>query len=176
MGGSPISSFTEGTAEADVCEAMYEDIARSALVNSRWGFATAQAALSRLTDAPTARFDAAYQLPSAALTVSALTVNDAAVTFDTYGDKVYCNVSEAQTVVADYIYRADEADWPPYFTVAVEYSVASMLATSIARDPTLSRLLDQKAQIHMMQARRLDSQRQTTQKLNTSRFIAERRS
>lgn len=176
MGGSPISSFTEGTAEADVCEAMYEDIARSALVNSRWGFATSQDSLLRLECAPTARFDAAYQLPFNALTISAVTVNDTPIVFDTYGDKVYCNVSESQTVVADYIYRADEADWPAYFTIAVEYAVASMLATSVARDSGLSQLMDQKAQMHMMQARRLDSQRQTTQKLNTSRFIAERRS
>lgn len=176
MGGSPISSFTEGTAEADVCEAMYEDIARSALVNSRWGFATAQDSLLRLDCTPTARFDAAYKLPFNALTISALTVNDAAIVFDTYGDEVYCNVSASQTVVADYILRADEADWPAYFTIAVEYAVSAMLATSVARDSSLSQLMEQKAQFHMAQARRLDSQRQTTQKLNTSRFIAERRS
>ena len=176
MGGSPITSFTDGTVEADVCDAMYEDIARAALTNSRWGFATNQSVLNRLAVAPTGRFEAAYQLPSATLTVSALTVNDSPVVFDTYGDKIYCDVSETETVIADYIFRADEVDWAPYFTIAVEYAVASVLATSVARDASLSQLMDQKAQIHMMQARRLDSQRQTSQKLNTSRFIAQRRS
>lgn len=176
MGGSPITSFTDGTVEADVCDAMYEDIARAALTNSRWGFATNQSVLNRLAAAPTGRFDAAYQLPSGTLNVSALTVNDSPITFDTYGDKVYCDVSETEVVVADYTFRADEIDWAPYFTIAVEYVVASVLATSVARDATLSQLMDQKAQVHMMQARRLDSQRQTSQKLNTSRFIAQRRS
>ena len=31
----PISSFDEGTAEADVVDAMYEDIARAALTSPR---------------------------------------------------------------------------------------------------------------------------------------------
>lgn len=176
MGGSPITSFTDGTVESDVCDAMYEDIARAALTNCRWGFATNQSVLNRLAAAPTGRFDAAYQLPSGTLTVSALTVNDSPIIFDTYGDKLYCDVSGTETVVADYIFRADEADWAPYFTIAVEYSVASVLATSVARDASLSQLMDQKFQVLIMQARRLDSQRQTSQKLNTSRFIAQRRS
>ena len=40
MGGSPIQSFDEGTVEADVVDAVYEDVARASLTNSRWRFAT----------------------------------------------------------------------------------------------------------------------------------------
>jgi len=54
--------------------------------------------------------------------------------------------------------------------------VAGAFAVSIARDASLSQMMDQKAQFYMAQARRLDSQQQTTRKLNTSRFIAQRRS
>ena len=176
MGGSPISSFTEETVEANVCEAMYEDIARAALTSSRWGFATNQSLLARLESEPTARFSAAYQLPSGTLSVSAVTVNNLNITFDTYGNKIFCDTSETEEVVADYLFRADESMWPAYFTIAVEYSMAAVLATSAARDATLSQLMEQKAASQMMLARRLDSQRQTTQRLSTSRFIAQRRS
>jgi hypothetical protein len=176
MGGSPITSFTDGTAEADVCDAMYEDIARAALTNSRWRFATNQAVLNRLATAPTSRWDSAYQLPSGTLTVNAVTVNDYPIGFDTYGDNVYCNATATETVVADYIFRATEAQWPSYFTVAVEYSMAAVLAVSVARDASLAQMLEQKASLTMMQARNRDSQRQTTKRLDTSRFIAQRRS
>lgn len=176
MGGAPITSFTDGTAEADVCDAMYEDIARSSLTNTRWRFATSQAELNRLVAAPTSRWDAAYQLPSGTLTVTAVTVNDYPISFDTYGDKIYCNAVEADSVVADYIFRATEANWPSYFTVAVEYAMAAVLAVSVARDASLAQMLEQKASMAMMQARNRDSQRQTTKKLDTSRFIAQRRS
>lgn len=176
MGGSAISSFNDGTVEADVCDAMYEDVARAALTNTRWRFATNQAVLSRIVSPPTGRFDAAYQLPATMLMLNAITVNDLPIEYDIYGDKAYCNAVSTDTVIGDYIFRADEANWPPYFTIAVEFTMAGVLAVSVARDPQLASLMEQKANMFMMQARRLDSQQQTTRKLNTSRFIAQRRS
>lgn len=176
IGGTLISSFSDGTVEADVANAMYEDIARTALTNTRWRFATNQAILNRLSSAPVGRFDAAYQLPADCLMLSAVTVNDYAISYDTYSDKVYCDATENDDVVADYIFRALEGDWPPYFITAVEYQVASMMAVAVARDASLSQMFEQKAQLEMYKARRLDSQQQTTRKLNTSGFIAQRRS
>lgn len=176
MGGSPISSFDEGTAEADVVDAMYEDIARAALTSTRWRFATNQQILNRLAAAPTSRYDAAYQMPSDLLMLSAVTVNDDPIIYDTYGDKIYCDTSTNEVVVADYIYRATEATWPSYFTLAVEFQVAAMLSISIARDASLGSMMDQQAERQMIKARRLDSQQQTTRKLMTSRFVAQRRS
>jgi hypothetical protein len=176
IGEEGISSFADGTAQSDVADAMYEDIARTALTNSRWRFASQQAQLNRLASAPTGRFNAAYQLPADLLMLSAVTVGDHPIKYDTYGDKVFCDADEQDVLIADYIYRADEADWPPFFTVAVEYAMAAVFAVSVARDSSLSQMMEQKAQFHMIQARRLDSQQQTNRKLNTSRFIAQRRS
>ena len=176
MGGSPISSFDEGTAEAEVVDAMYEDIARAALTSTRWRFATNQQVLNRLAAAPTSRYDAAYQMPSDLLMLSTVTVNDDPIIYDTYGDKVYCDMSTNEVVIADYIYRASESSWPSYFTLAVEFQVAAMLSISIARDPSLAQMMDQQGERQMIKARRLDSQQQTTRKLMTSRFVAQRRS
>ena len=176
IGANPISSFAEGTVEADIAEAMYEDIARSALTNTRWRFATNQFQLNRLVNAPTGSFDAAYQLPSDCLMVNAVTVDEMPLIYTIYGDMIYCDASENDVVVADYIFRAEEVNWPSYFTVAVEYSMAAVMALSVARDGQLAQLMEQKAAMLMSQARRLDSQQQTTRKLNTSKFIAQRRS
>lgn len=174
MGGSPIASFAEGTAESDVVDAMYEDMAREALTCTRWRFATNQLVMSRLQDAPAARYSSSYQMPSDLLMLSAVTLNDHPIEFDTYGDKVFCDSSASDSIVADYIFRAAESQWPPFFTLAVELQVASMLAVSVARDASLAQMLEQKADRQMTKARRLDSQQQTTRKLNTSRFIAQR--
>ena len=176
IGEEGISSFEDGSAQSDVANAMYEDVARTALTNSRWRFATKQAVLNRVVSAPTGRFDAAYQMPGDLLMLSAVTVGDHPIKYDTYGDKVFCDASENDELVADYIYRADEADWPSFFVIAVEYAMAAVFAVSIARDASLAGLMEQKAQLYMIQARRLDSQQQTNRKLNTSRFIAQRRS
>ena len=62
------------------------------------------------------------------------------------------------------------------FTIAVEYALAMVFATSIARDASLAALMEKQATNAMAKARSLDSQQQTTRKLVTSRFITNRRS
>ena len=62
-----------------------------------------------------------------------------------------------------------------YFTIAVEYELASVFAVSLARDQSLAQLMTQQAATSMMRARNLDAQQQTTRKLSTSRFITNRR-
>ena len=174
IGGDPIQSFTDGTTESDVADAMYEDIVRAALTSSRWRFATKQFQLNRLADEPIGRWEASYQIPSDSLMINAITVEDTPIEYDTYEDKVYNNATSNQVVVADYIYRASESTWAPYFTLGVEFSLASVFAISLARDAALASAMDQQANVQLIKARRLDSQTQTTRKLNTKRFIAER--
>jgi len=176
IGADPITSFDQGTTESTVAVNMYEDVARAALVNSRWRFATNQAQLNLLSDAPTGRYDRAYQLPSDLLMLHAVTVQDLQIEYQMYGDKVFADTDTSDELVADYTFRANETTWPSYFTIAVEYSLAIVFATSIARDSTLASLMSAQAQQAMAKARTLDSQQQTARKLVTSRFISERRS
>jgi len=175
IGAEPITSFADGTNEALVASNMYEDIARSALVNTRWRFSTNQAVLNRLTAPPTGRYDAAYQLPNGWLMTHVVTVNDTPIEYQTYGDKLFCDQTSTSELVIDYTYRALEIDWPSYFTVAVEYELASVFAGSLARDQQLVQLMQQQAVRSMIKARNLDAQQQTTRKLSTTRFIANRR-
>ena len=58
-----------------------KDIVRTNLTSTRWRFASNQAVLNRLSDAPTGRFNAAYQLPEN-LFVHAVTVNDFAIEYN----------------------------------------------------------------------------------------------
>lgn len=175
IGAEPITSFDDGNNEALIASNMYEDVARSSLVNTRWRFSTNQVVLNRLTAAPTGRFDAAYQLPSGWLMTHVVTVNDTPIEYQTYGDKLFCNEAANSELVLDYTYRADEQYWPSYFTVAVEYELASVFAVGLARDQSLAQLMTQQAAASMMKARNLDAQQQTTRKLTTNRFITNRR-
>jgi hypothetical protein len=175
IGADPITSFDDGNNEALIASNMYEDIARASLVNTRWRFATNQVVLNRLSDAPTGRYDAAYQLPSGWLMTHAVTVNDNPIEYQTYGDKLYNNAASTDELVLDYTYRAEEQYWPSYFTVAVEYELAIVFAVGLARDQQLAQLMSQQAIQAMTKARNLDGQQQTTRKLITNRFISNRR-
>ena len=175
VGAEPITSFDDGNNEALIASNMYEDVARASLLNTRWRFSTNQAVLNRLSDAPTGRFDAAYQLPSGWLMTHVVTVNDTPIEYQTYGDKLFCNETATSELVLDFTYRADEQGWPSYFTIAVEYELASVFAVSLARDQSLAQAMSQQAATSMMRARNLDAQQQTTRKLSTSQFITNRR-
>lgn len=175
IGAEPITSFEDDTSEALIAGNMYEDIARTNLTSTRWRFATNQSVLNRLTDAPTGRFNSAYQLPDH-LFVHAITVNDFAIEYNIYGDKAFCDASESDTLIADFTFRANEVGWPSYFSVCVEYAMAVVFATALIRDASLSSLMQSQYVQLLAKARSTDSQQQTTRKVTTSRFITNRRS
>ena len=174
IGANPITSFQDATTEANVAVNVYEDVARAALVNSRFRFATNQEKLPLLSSVPTGRFDIAHQLPTDLLMLHAVTVNDNPIEYSVYGDKVFSDSATTDELIADYTFRANEKTWPSYFTLAVEYSLAIIFATSIARDSSLATLMQTQAERMMAKARNLDSQQQTTRKLTSSRFITSR--
>ena len=174
VGAQPITSFEDDTSEALIAGNMYEDIARSNLVGTRWRFATDQAVLNRLTDIPTGRFNSAYQLPADYLMVHAVTVNDNLIEYKIYGNKIFCDASANDELVVDFTYRAQENDWPSYFCVVVEYAMAVVFATSLARDQSMSQLMETQFQKLSAKARSLDGQQQSTNKLVTSRLLTTR--
>ena len=174
IGANPISSFSETSTEAQIANNMYDDVAQASLCQTRWRFATNQAVLNQLSNVPTGRFDVAHQLPTDTLMVHAITVSDNLIQYSIYGDKVFSNSSTSDQLVADFTFRAQETEWPSYFTLAVEYQLAAIFATSIARDDGLANAMEQKAERLMAKARTLDSQQQTTRKLVTNRFKTER--
>ena len=175
IGAEPITSFELSTTEALVASNMYEDVVRSSLCVARWRFASEQATLNQLTDLPTGRFDIAHQLPSDLLMLHAVTVNDNKIGYTIYGDKVFSDSSTADVLVADYTFRAPETSFPSYFALAVQYALASVFATAIARDDKLMEMMETKADRLMAKARNLDSQQQTTRSLSTTRFNLNRR-
>lgn len=174
IGANPISSFSDVSTEALIANNMYEDVAQASLCQTRWRFATNQAVLNQLTNEPTGRFSVAHQLPVDSIMVHAITVSDLLIIYSIYGDKVFSDASTTDELVVDYSFRADETTWPSYFTLAVEYQLAAIFASSIARDDTLTQVMEAKAERLMAKARNLDSQQQTTRKLVTNRFKNER--
>lgn len=175
IGAEPITSFDDGTTEARVAANIYEDVVQSSLCNARWRFATNQEELNRLTDAPTARFDLAYQQPNDTIIIHAITVNDNPIEYQIYGDMIYADTTTTDTVVADYTFRQTEEFFPSYFVMAVAYGLAQVFATSIARDGSLTQTMATLADAAMRKARSVDSQQQTSRKLITGRFVQNRR-
>lgn len=174
IGAEPLTSFEDGTTESKVAANLYETTVRDLLSRYRWRFATAQAQLSRLVDVPLSGWDAAYQLPATCLQVITIRVNGLPVDFDRYEDNLFCNATEADTVILDGVFRVDEQFWPPYFVMLAELTMASHFALSIAAKAELSDYLDKKALRQAAIARNLDSQGRTTPAIDAGSIIRAR--
>lgn len=175
IGANPISSLTDGNAEAKICAAIYEITVRDAISTYRWRFASGQEQLNRLKDEPIAgRWDGAYQKPPELLTLSAVRVGGRAIRYEIMGDNIYCETDSDTEVFAEGSYRVDESKWPPYFTKLIELRLASQLAQSLAERTDLANSMDAQAMRQASIARTADSQSRTARHLNISRFTARR--
>ena len=179
IGANTITSFSDDSTEANVCNTVYEDIVKSSLTRHRWRFATEQQQLSLLTATPTGRYAYAYQLPTnpELLQLITLTVNDFVIPYERYGDKVYLdNYGSTSSVICDYVYRADESEFPPHFILALQYQLASLFAGSIARDSGMIKQFAEMAERQYLVAKNIDSAEKTNKALDHSRFINLRKS
>ena len=177
IGAQPISSFDDGSTEALVASNIYENITQSILCRHRWRFATEQQQLSLLADAPTGRWEYAYQLPTSPdlLQLNTITVADVPIEYSRYGDKVFVNGYDSQSaLIADYIFRQDESEFPAYFKLGLEYTLASIFAGSVARDAAMIKQFSDLAERQILIGKNTDSQEVTNKKLSTKRFITNR--
>ena len=170
VSANTITSFNDNNTESKVANQLYESTLKNLLTRCRWRFATKQQQLSRDTTAPTARYDAKYPLPADALVINTVTISDNVITYDRYENEIYCDATSTDIVVADYTFRPNEADFPPYFTSALVFELASLFAGAIARNDSLSQLYQSRAVVAMAQAKSQDSQAQTTRRVEVDRF------
>ena len=163
--------------EQVVASAIYEDVVEAALSSHRWRFSLGQAQLSRRVAVPEARWSSAYDLPTdpAILQLTAITVSDILLSYDRYENMVYCDAVADDVVVADYVYRAPEAQWPAHFRIAVISELAAMFATSIARDEEMANGFAVMAEGKYARAKSIDAQQQPARRAPVSRFVSSRR-
>ena len=148
VGANTITSFTENTTESKVSSQLYESTLEALLTRTRWRFASKQVTLSKLTTDPTARYDAAYSLPADALIIHTVTVADDVIKYDRYGER----------------------DFPPYFKQTLVFELASLYAGAIARNDQLSDLYHKRSIAQLAIAKAIDSQAQTTRRMEVDRF------
>jgi hypothetical protein len=178
IGGQQFASFADDSNEAKVANGTYEMVVEAALTRTRWRFSSGQQQLSRLAAAPVARWDAAYQMPTSPriLLLHAVTILDRPIKYDRYEDKIYCNATADDTVVADYTYYVKEQYWPPHFVKAVTLDLASIFAGSLAQKGDIATYYANQAELAYRHARWAESSSQTAKNVRTSSLVDVRRS
>ena len=148
-----ISSFSEDSNEAEICNTMYAPHIKSLLSMYPWTFATKKRQLSRDTTAPINEYQYSHIIPAEALLVWAVFDSDDVgaspiVYYDIYLDsgetarRIYSN---HEVLYADYTIYVDETVWPFYFTSFAINSLASYLAIPVAGNAELAQYYNKEA-------------------------------
>ena len=134
LGAKPISSFNDGTDEANAADRLYPDVRDSSLMMYPWSFAYKKLKLSRLVTEPVSEWEYEYQLPGDRLgNPRAVFKNNTSrerpiKEWEILGDKVMTNEEE---IYIDYPYQTPEFAMPQYFVQLLKYQMAWHLAYPI---------------------------------------------
>jgi hypothetical protein len=179
VGINPITSFTDGSKEANVLNTIYEPLVKAEIAAYPWRFAMQQEQLTRVSDldddAPISRWDSAYPQPATALRITGMFINDSKIEYDRYGAFILCQATEQDTVICEFLIREVEANWSSTFRLLIVYRLAAVLASSIMYKGDVADAWNKQANWQMRTARNNDSQQQSNRFVQMTRLLSQRK-
>ncbi len=160
IGANSISSFDEGTAEAHVAASIYPAIRDGLLSTHPWNFALAQKRLAKLEESPIADYQNRFALPEDSLRIISAGSG-------TRGRGLPYKIQhrtlciDADDVVLTYICRAAEADFPPFFNLALIARLAAEFCIPLTDSTSRWAALHKIAEDELRRARLTDAQEDT---------------
>ncbi len=136
LGASPLSSFSEGTDSAQICDRLYDDIRDMALGMYPWSFSYKKVQLAQTTNTPVTEWTYEYALPSDRIGsgVRAVFVTPSAggtpvnTGWEILGDSLVTNYS---TIYVDYQFAPSEDVLPTYFVQLLKYFMAWHISEAV---------------------------------------------
>tara|TARA_R100001440_G_scaffold4404_1_gene9999 strand:+ start:3146 stop:3715 length:570 start_codon:yes stop_codon:yes gene_type:complete len=135
LGAKPLSSFSEGTDAAQICDRLYDDIRDSTIGMHPWTFSFKKTQLARTTTTPVNEFKYEYQLPGdrlnnvrAVFTSGTSGARPIQYGWEVMGDKL---LSSEEEIYVDYQYPTPEAELPTYFIQLLKYMMAWNIAETV---------------------------------------------
>jgi len=175
IGCEPITSFEDGTAEADAASMLYAGVRDALLSAYPWSFASAQRELVRTVATPVADYAYAYPLPDDFL--RALSVGDSK-THSGYGvdyriqeRRIHTNAPE---IILSYVFRPEEQTFPPFFDQALITRLAAELCLPLTENTARTELQGKLAQAEFQRAKNIDAQQQSPRRFEDFTLVGVR--
>ena len=156
LGDDPITSRTDDTERARLCNAFYDSTRDSVLRSHPWNFAITRASLSKLTSVPSFDYTAEFTLPTDPYCLRVLKMAEDDLEFKVEGRKLLCNEDSAKIL---YIARiVDTAEYDPMFTEVLTARLTAELAYSITGSNSLTKQMWDIHDEKLKDARSIDGQ------------------
>tara|TARA_R100001086_G_scaffold28641_2_gene13152 strand:- start:738 stop:1316 length:579 start_codon:yes stop_codon:yes gene_type:complete len=161
LGDDPITSLTEDSERARLCNAFYEDARDACLRSHPWNFAITRATLTQLSSTPAYGYDYQYALPTDPYCLRVLSME-----FEDYIFKIENLATEGRVLLSNedtakilYIARiTDTALFDSMFVDTLTAKLAANLAYPITNSVTLQTQMEKLYEIKLSEARSIDGQ------------------
>ena len=173
LGDSPITSLTEDTERARLCNAFYAPTRDSVLRSHTWNFAITRATLAQSTTTPAFEYAYQYPLPTDPYCLRVLKME-----FDDYEFKIENLAGQGRVLLTDegtanIIYIAKVTDPTLFDSMFVDVLTAKLavdLAYPVTNSSTLQANMQKLFERKLSEARSLDSTEGTTDSLISTVF------
>lgn len=178
IGENPLTSLTSSSVAAKIANENYEVMVEAHLSVYPWKRASKIEQLSRL-DAeeegdPPEPWTAAYQLPADLTDIRTVKVAGQPIPYEVHGDTILCDAAESDEVILHYVWRAAEADWPPWFREGMTRELEAVFLRGIGERYREAELRAEAAKNWWLTAKNRDSQSQTPRNPQPSSTLAGR--
>lgn len=173
IGAKPISAFDDGSAEGEIAGALYDGVRDALLSAHTWSFATGQVALQRLADDPIADYSYAFGLPNDFL--RAISVGNGGrgrgLSYRIARSVLHTN---AESAILTYIFRPEEAEFPPFFAHALIARLRAELCIPLTENTERAAAMVQIADAAFARSRQIDAQQDTPRRIEDWSLITAR--
>ncbi len=147
INGSRITSLTDNTNEAKLCNLLFNDIADEVMMEGPWPSVISRATLNLTTNTPEFGFTFEFQLPTSPFCLRVITINkddtggsiNGPLTFRIEGNKLLANVND---IKIEYISRVtDTQSFDPALRRAIVSRLSSELSYPLTGSATLSQAM-----------------------------------
>ena len=141
LGAATITSLTDNTAEAKLCNTFFSDIADEVMAEGSWTSTMTRAELAKTTNTPEFGFTNEFQLPVDPWALKIISINE-----DTVGDTEYAIegdklLTDSDSIKIRYVARlTNTGDWDIYLQRAFVARLASELVYPLTGDTRKSEL------------------------------------
>ena len=144
LGADTITSLTDNTTEAKLCNTLFNDLADRVMMQGSWTSTVTRVDLALTTNTPSFGYTNEFQLPVDPLCLKVLNIDEivtGSIPYRIEGDKL---LTDTDTIKIRYIAQlTNTEDYDPLLTEAIEVLLASYLALPIAGDKVLAERLKQ---------------------------------
>lgn len=173
VGANGITSFYDGTIEAEIAANLYPSVRDALLSAHPWNFAMKQTELVRLATPPAADFDSAFPLPADCLRVISAGTNGrgAGLVYKIAGRVLAAN---EDNIMLTYVSRAPESISPPFFDYLLITFLAAEFCIPLTESTSRWEALRKIADLELRRARLIDAQEETPSAIQDFSLVRDR--